>query len=69
MKKTDEEKREKFSVPEVISSDLTYYMQFGWKRLRETSHRIKASNKYLGNTYKDNFPVQVDETNQYTGDR
>lgn len=61
MKKTTEEKTEKFKVPEVINSDLTYYMQFGWKRLRETSHRIKASNQYLGNTYNDNFPVQVDE--------
>ena len=69
MKNTDEEKQEEFSVPEIINTDLTYYMQFGWKRLRETSHRIKASNQYLGNTYKDNFPVQADEANQYTGDR
>ena len=69
MKNTDEEKQEKFIVPKVINTDLTYYMQFGWKRLRETSHRIKASNQYSGNTYKDNFPVQVDEANQYTGDR
>ena len=61
MKKTDEEKKEKFIVPEIINTDLTYYMQFGFKRLREASSRIKASSKYLGNTYQDNFPAQVDE--------
>ena len=60
MKKTDEEKREKFSVPKVINTDLTYYMQFGFKRLRESSSRIRSSNQYLGNTYKDNFPPQQD---------
>jgi len=61
MKNTKEEKKEKFKVPEVINSDLTYYMQFGWKRLRETSYRIKASNKYLGNTYNDNFPPSQED--------
>ena len=66
MKNTTEEKT-KFKVPEVINSDLTYYMQFGFKRLREPSTRVKASNQYLGNTYNDNFPVQVDEADQYTG--
>ena len=39
MKKTDEEKREKFSVPKVINTDLTYYMQFGWKRLKR-GHQV-----------------------------
>ena len=69
MKNTDEEKQEKFSVPKIINTDLTYYMQFGFKRLKESSSRIRSSNQYLGNTYKDNFRVQVDESNQYTGDK
>tara|TARA_R110002110_G_scaffold57130_1_gene163652 strand:+ start:812 stop:994 length:183 start_codon:yes stop_codon:yes gene_type:complete len=60
MKNTEEEKIEKFKVPEVINSDLTYYMQFGWKRLREPSSKAKSSSKFLGNTYEDNFPIQVD---------
>ena len=60
MKKTDEEKRERFSVPKVINTDLTYYMQFGWKRLRESSSRAKSASKFLGNTYQDNFPPQQD---------
>ena len=69
MKKAEKENKDKFSLPEIINTDLTYYMQFGWKRLKEPHTRIKSSNQYLGNTYKDNFPVEVDETNQYTGDR
>ena len=60
MKKT-KTSRVKFKVPEVINSDLTYYMQFGWKRLREPSGRVKKSNQYLGNVYEDNFPKNVDE--------
>ena len=60
MKNTEEEKIEKFKVPEVINSDLTYYMQFGWKRLRESSSKIKSASKFLGNTYTDNFPVHID---------
>jgi hypothetical protein len=60
MKKTDEEKREKFSVPKVINTDLTYYMQFGWKRLREPSGRVRKSNRYSRNIYEDNFPAQID---------
>ena len=60
MKKTDEEKREKFSVPKVINTDLTYYMQFGWKRLREPSGRVRKSNQYSRNIYEDNFPAQID---------
>ena len=39
MKKTDEEKRERFSVPKVINTDLTYYMQFGWKRLNDRNNK------------------------------
>jgi hypothetical protein len=39
---------------------LTYYMQFGWKRLREPSSMAKSSTKFLGNTYQDNFPPQQD---------
>jgi len=60
MKKTDEDKREKFSIPKVINTDLTYYMQFGFKRLRDSSSRRRSSNQYLGNTYKDSFPPQQD---------
>ena len=51
---------EKLKVPEIINTDLTYYMQFGWKRLREPSGRVKKSNQYLGNVYEDNFPTQED---------
>ena len=69
MKNTEKKNTKKFSVPEIINTDLTYYMQFGFKRLRESSSRIRSSNQYLGNTYKDNFPTQVDESNQYTGDK
>ena len=69
MKNTEKKNANKFSVPEIINTDLTYYMQFGFKRLREASSRIRSSNQYLGNTYKDNFPVQVDESNQYTGEK
>jgi len=47
-------------VPKVINTDLTYYMQFGWKRLRESSSRAKSASKFLGNTYQDNFPPQQD---------
>jgi len=60
MKKKDEENIDKFSLPKVINTDLTYYMQFGWKRLKETSIRVKNSNKYIGNTYQDNFPIPID---------
>jgi len=61
MKNTTEEKTEKLKLPEVINADLTYYMQFGWKRLREPSGRVRKSNQYLGNVYVDNFPQNVDE--------
>ena len=60
MNKTKEEKHIIFSIPKIINTDLTYYMQFGWKRLREASSRIRSSNQYLGNTYQDNFPPQQD---------
>ena len=60
MKNTTEEKTEKFKVPEVINSDLTYYMQFGWKRQKEQSYRARKASKFLGNTYEDNFPIQID---------
>jgi len=60
MKNTEEEKIEKFKVPEVINSDLTYYMQFGWKRLRDSSSKAKSASKFLGNTYEDRFPIQID---------
>jgi hypothetical protein len=60
MKNTEQEKIEKFKVPEVINSDLTYYMQFGWKRLRDSSSKAKSASKFLGNTYEDRFPIQID---------
>jgi hypothetical protein len=52
--------RVKLKVPEVINSDLTYYMQFGWKRLREQSVKVRAANKFVGKTYADNFAPQED---------
>jgi len=60
MKNQDKEKTERFKIPEVINSDLTYYMQFGWKRLREPSGRVRKSNRYSRNIYEDNFPAQID---------
>ena len=60
MKKTDEEKREKFSVPKVINTDLTYYMQFGWKRLNDRNDKGREERKYSMNVYNDRFPPQED---------
>jgi len=60
MKKT-KTSRVKLKLPEIINTDLTYYMQFGFKRIKETSARVKKANQYLGNTYQDNFPAQIDE--------
>ena len=60
MKKTDEEKREKFSVPKVINTDLTYYMQFGWKRLNDRNNKQNEEKKYSMNVYSDKFPPQED---------
>ena len=60
MKKTDEEKREKFSVPKVINTDLTYYMQFGWKRLNDRNNKSSEEIKYSKNVYSDRFPPQED---------
>ena len=59
MKKT-KTSRVKLKLPEVINSDLTYYMQFGWKRQKEQSYRARKASKFLGNTYEDNFPIQID---------
>ena len=60
MKNKDDIKIDKFSMPEVINTDLTYYMQFGWKRLRDSSSKAKSASKFLGNTYEDRFPIQID---------
>ena len=60
MKKTDEEKRERFSVPKVINTDLTYYMQFGWKRLNDRNNKSIEEIKYSKNVYSDRFPPQED---------
>ena len=60
MKNTDEEKQEKFSVPKVINTDLTYYMQFGWKRLKDRSDMNRDERKYSMNIYSDKFPPQED---------
>ena len=60
MKNTEEEKIEKFKVPEVINSDLTYYMQFGWKRLNDRNNKGREEIKYSRNIYSDRFPAQED---------
>ena len=60
MKNKEEEKTEKFKVPEVINTDLTYYMQFGWKRLKDRSDMNREERKYSGNVYSDRFPPQQD---------
>jgi len=60
MKNTEQEKIEKFKVPEVINSDLTYYMQFGWKRLNDRNEKSREARKYDRNVYTDRFPPQQD---------
>jgi len=60
MKNTDKEKIENFKVPKVINTDLTYYMQFGWKRLNERNNKQNEEIKYSRNVYSDKFPPQED---------
>jgi len=60
MKNTDEEKIEKFKVPEVINSDLTYYMQFGWKRLGDRNDKSREERKYSMKVYSDRFQQHED---------
>ena len=49
-----------FSIPKIINTDLTYYMQFGWKRLKEKSDFKREQIKYSKNIYKDTFKIQED---------
>ena len=60
MKNKDDIKIDKFSMPEVINTDLTYYMQFGWKRLNERNNKENEEKKYSMNVYRDKFPPQED---------
>ena len=60
MKKKDEVKIDKLNVPEIIDTDLTYYMQFGWKRLNDRNNKSSEEVKYSRNIYSDRFPPQED---------
>ena len=60
MKKKDEVKIDKLNVPEIINTDLTYYMQFGWKRLNDRNNKVREEIKYSRNIYSDRFPAQED---------
>mgnify|MGYP003652971313 CR=1 FL=1 len=48
-------KIKKLDLPDVINNDLTYYMQFGWKRLNDRVDKRKESVKYSVNVYRDTF--------------
>ena len=56
--------RKKLKLPEIISEDLTYYMQFGWKRLRYRNFTENDVMKYVGNSYRNRY---VEDLNEYSG--
>ena len=54
--------RKKLKLPEIISEDLTYYMQFGWKKIRHTNRLDRDEKKYAGTVYRNRY---IDDTNGY----
>jgi len=58
MKNKDEVEKNKLDLPDIISNDLTYYMQFGWKRLTDRVFKSKEVIKYSGRIYVDTFKAQ-----------
>tara|TARA_R110000824_G_scaffold24812_1_gene86920 strand:- start:143 stop:328 length:186 start_codon:yes stop_codon:yes gene_type:complete len=57
MKSEEIFKKDKLDLPEIINDDLTYYMQFGWKRLTNRVDKKKEGIKYSGNIYADTFQI------------
>jgi hypothetical protein len=57
VREKEKRKIKKLKLPEIINTDLTYYMQFGWKRLKEKSVR----RKFYGNTYDDKSRQQDED--------
>ena len=58
MKNKDEVEKNKLDLPDIISNDLTYYMQFGWKRLTDRVFKSKEVIKYSSRIYVDTFKAQ-----------
>jgi len=56
--------RKKLKLPEIISEDLTYYVQFGWKQLRYRNFTENDVMKYAGNSYRNRY---VEDLNEYSG--
>ena len=54
--------RKKLNLPDIISEDLTYYMQFGWKQIHHTNNKNKEEKKYAGSTYKNRY---IEDSNEY----
>lgn len=54
--------RKKLKLPEIINSDLTYYMQFGWKQLPHRNNTEKDERKYHGTAYRNRY---TDDSNGY----
>ena len=44
--------RKKLKLPEIITEDLTYYMNFGWKQLRHRNFTDNDERKYAGKVYR-----------------
>ena len=57
--------RKKLKLPEIISEDLTYYMQFGWKQLKYRNFTENDIMKYVGNSYRNRY---VEDLNEYSKD-
>jgi len=62
MKDREEKKRKKLDIPEIISDDLTYYMQFGFKRTVDRVNTRRDEIKYQGRIYSNR---NIDESNAY----
>ena len=57
--------RKKLKLPEIISEDLTYYVQFGWKELRYRNFTENDIKKYVGDSYRNRY---VEDLNEYSKD-
>jgi len=55
MKNKEQYKLKKLEIPETINTDLTYYMQFGWKRIKEVTDVKKEAIKYHKTVYGNLF--------------
>lgn len=53
--KKEKLKKKELILPEIIKSDLTYYMQFGWKQIRPVNDLNRDARKYGGKVYSDRY--------------